>query len=152
MAVAANDQQSRQGQAEFRSDHMDDALPAIVEPEQSNVLIGGIFFELADHARDFGIGNGLAAAARRHIVVGDAERQSRLGNRCAPFGKPAEGVKRAFVHIVAIDPQQALAVALHDFVARPEFVEEGQRRIHADPVSAMRGIAVERLYCMLNNT
>ena len=68
-------------QAQFRSDHMHDALPAIVEPEQGDVLIGGIFIELADHARDFGIGNRLAAAARRHIVVGDAERQSRLGHR-----------------------------------------------------------------------
>jgi hypothetical protein len=56
------------------------------EPEQGDVLIGGVLVQLADHARDFGIGNRLAAAARRHIMVGDAERQFRLGHRRAALG------------------------------------------------------------------
>ena len=31
--------------------------------------------------RDFGIGDAARAAAGRHVVVGDAERESRLGDR-----------------------------------------------------------------------
>src|ERR1700690_2543434 len=131
VAVAEYDEQARQGQAQFRSDNMDDSLSAIVEPKQSNVLIGGICFELADHACDFGIGNWLVAAARRHIMIGDAEGQSGLIDEGPPFGQPAEGVKRSFMHVMAIDPKQALTIALHDLVARPEFVEKGQRWCHA---------------------
>jgi hypothetical protein len=93
VAVTANDEQARQRQAQFGADHMHDALAAVVEPEQGDVLIGGILVQLADHARDFGIGNRLAAATRRHIMVGDAECQFRLRHRRAALGQPVESVE-----------------------------------------------------------
>ena len=143
VAVAANDQQARQRQAQFRADHMHDALAAVVEPEQGDVLIGGILVQLADHARDFGIGNRLAAAARRHIMIGDAERQFRLRHRGATLRQPAESVERAFMHIVAIGPKQRLAVALHDLVPGPELVEQCEWRGHA-AISGSRALRCER--------
>jgi len=131
VAIAANDQQARQRQPQFRADHMHDALAAVVEPEQGDVLIGGVLVQLADHARDFGIGDRLATAARRHVMVGDAERQLRLRHRGAALRQAAESVERAFMHIMSIDPKQRLAVALHDLVPGPELVEQCQWRGHA---------------------
>ena len=72
-------------------------------------------------------------AARRNVVVGDAEGQAGLGDRRAALREPAEGVERAFVDVVAVDPEQRLAVvAAHDLVGRPQLVEQGQRLVHAD--------------------
>jgi len=131
VAIAANDQQARQRQPQFRADHMHDALAAVVEPEQGDVLIGGVLVQLADHARDFGIGDRLATAARRHVMVGDAERKLRFRHRGAALRQAAESVERAFMHIMSIDPKQRLAVALHDLVPGPELVEQCQWRGHA---------------------
>ena len=145
MAVAANDQQARQRQAQFRADHMHDALAAVVEPEQRDAVIGGVLSQLADHARDFGIGDRPAAAARRHVMVGDAECQLRLRHRRAALRQPAESVERAFVHVMAVDPKQRLRrLRCTISCADPELVEQGQRRGHAAIPSAA-GIAVERL-------
>jgi hypothetical protein len=63
-------------------------------------------------------------------MVGDAERQFRLRHRRAAFLEAAESVERAFMHIVAIDPKQRLAVALDDLVPGPELVEQGEWRGH----------------------
>ena len=114
-----------------------------LSPNKVMCLIGGILVQLADHARDFGIGNRLATAARRHIMIGDAERQFRLRHRGAALGQAAESVERAFMHIVAIDPKQRLAVALHDLVPGPELVEQCQWRGHA-AISGSRALRWER--------
>src|SRR5262249_57518743 len=52
----------------------------------------------------------------------------------------AESVERPLMHKMAIDPQQGLAVlAPHDFMRRPQLVEQGQWGIHAHrPGSARR--------------
>ena len=81
VAVAAHDQQAGQRQALLRADHVHDALARIVEPEQLDAVPGGIVLELAHHARDLGIGDIVPRAARRHVVVGDAEGQAGLGDR-----------------------------------------------------------------------
>ena len=41
VAVAANDQKTRQGQSQFRADDMNDALTRVLQPEQGDALIGG---------------------------------------------------------------------------------------------------------------
>ena len=67
-------------------------------------------------------------AARRHVVVGDAEGQARLGDLARrALGELAEGVERAFVHVVAVDPEQRRAPSSRrsDLVRGPELVDEG---------------------------
>ena len=66
---------------------MHDALPRIVEPEQLDAVLCGILLELPHHARDLGIGDVAARAARRHVMIGDAEGQAGLGDRHAPLGQ-----------------------------------------------------------------
>ena len=151
VTVTADDQEARQGQPQFRPNDVNDALPGIFQPEQGDALIAGILIEVADHARDLGIGDRLVATARRHIMVGDAECQLRLCDAGAAPGQLAEGVKRAFMNVVPVDPEQGLAVAFQDLVLSPEFVEQGQRRCHAT-ISCSRDIAVASPYCMVNDT
>ena len=83
VAVAADDQQARQGQALLGADHMHDALPGIVQAEQLDAVLGGVLLDLAHHPRQLGIGDVAPRAARRHVMVGDAEGQARLGDRDA---------------------------------------------------------------------
>ena len=73
----------------------------------------------------------LPRAARRHVVVGDAEGQAGFGDRNAPLRQLAEGVERALVHVVAVDPEQRLAVlAADDLVGGPELVDQGLGLAH----------------------
>ncbi len=138
VAVAADDQQAGQGEALLRPDHMDDALPRIVEAEQLDAVLGGVLLDLAHHARELGIGDIGPRAARRHVMVGDAEGQPRLGDRDAALGELAEGVERALVDIVAVDPEQRRAVlAAQDLVGGPELVDDGLGLVHG--ISAGRG-------------
>ena len=57
-------------------------------------------------------------------MVRDCKGEARFGHRFASLIQSREGVKRALVHIVAIDPQQRVAIlAAHDLVRRPHLVE-----------------------------
>ena len=86
----------------------------------------GIFLDLAHHPRDLGIGDVWSRAARRHVMVGHPEGQAGLGHRHAALRQPAEGVKRALMNVVAVDPEQRLAVlAADDLVGGPELVDQG---------------------------
>jgi hypothetical protein len=132
VAVAAHDQETGKGQALLRTDHMHDALPRVVQPEQLHAVLCGVLLDLAHHARELGDGNVRARAARRYVVIGDAEGEPGLGHRNAPLGKLAEGVERAFVHVMAVDPQQRVAIlAAHNLVGRPDLVDDGLGPIHA---------------------
>ena len=58
VAVAADDQQARQRQSLFGTDHMHDALARIVEPEQRDMPLSSAFVSrLRTIARDFRIGD-----------------------------------------------------------------------------------------------
>ena len=46
VAVAAHDQQARQGQALLGTDDMHDALPGIVQAEQLDAVLGGVLLDL----------------------------------------------------------------------------------------------------------
>ena len=75
----------------------------------------------------------LPRAARRHVVIGHAEGQAGLGDLDAPLGQPVEGVERALMHVVAVDPEQRLAVlAANDLMGGPELVDQGLRMAHAE--------------------
>ena len=132
VAVAADDQQAGQRQPLFGADDVDDALARIAEAEEVNVAGPRVGIEIADYRRNLGIGNGAVAAARRHVMIGDAEGQARLRQRAAARPHLREGVKRAFMHIMAIDPEEHGAVlAPRDLVRRPQLVDEGLRLAHA---------------------
>ena len=81
VAVAADDQQAWQRQTLLGADHMHDALPRIVQPEQFDMVLRRIFLDLAHHPRDLGIGDILSRPARRHVMVGHPEGQAGLRNR-----------------------------------------------------------------------
>ncbi len=64
-------------------------------------------------------------------MVGDSEGETWFGNPRAARFDLAEGVERSFMHVMAVDPQQRLAVvAPDDLVGRPQLVEKGQRLAH----------------------
>ena len=95
------------------------------------------------------------AAARRHIMIGDAEGQLRLGDGTAARLHLTEGVERALVDVMAIDPEQRGAVlAARDLVRRPEPIDQGRGLAHRGSVcrSASDGLVEGRQYCMLKNT
>jgi hypothetical protein len=71
-------------------------------------------------------------------MVGNAESQSGLSDRDAAFGKLGESVKRTFMDVMAVYPQQRLAVvAPHDFMGAPQLVDDGLRLAHAFPDRAL---------------
>jgi hypothetical protein len=154
VAVAANDQQSRQCQALFGTDDMDNALARIAQAKKPDPIAGRVDLELADHVGDRGIGDRVAASAGRHVMVGDAEGQPRLGHGPPAFSDLIEGQKRALVHVVAIHPQQCRAVlAARDLVRRPEFVDGGLRCAHPRQlVRRPRACKGCGQYCTLKNT
>src|SRR6185437_5919429 len=154
VAVTADDEQSRQGQSLLGADHMDDALARIAQSEQRDTALGRIAFEIAHHRRQFGIGDACGTIARRHVMVGDAERQIRLGNRTATCLHLAEGVERAFMDVMAIYPEQGSTVfAARDLVRRPEPIDQSLWLTHrgARPPRFTRLVERSR-YCMLKNT
>ena len=54
-------------------------------------------------------------------MVGHPEGQTRLGDLDAALGQLAEGVKRALMNVVTVDPEQRLTVlAAHDLVGWPK--------------------------------
>jgi len=133
VAVAADDGQARQRQALLGAGDVDDALAGIVEAEQRDAVGGRVGGELVDHARDRGVGNGTAAPARRDIVVGDAEGQVRPRDRGPARGDLPEGVVRALVHEMPVDPQQREpVVAARDDVGVPQSVEQGAGGLQDD--------------------
>ena len=53
-------------------------------------------------------------------MVGHAEGQTRFGDRHAPLGQPAEGMEGTLMDVMAVDPEQRLAVvAADDLVGVP---------------------------------
>ncbi len=121
VAVATDDQQPGQGQPLLGADHVHDPLARIVEAEQGDTVSRGILLELPHHARDLGIGDVAAGRPGRDVMVGDAEGQPGLRHADTALGELAEGVEGALVHIVAVDPEQRLAVLpLDDGVGGPE--------------------------------
>src|SRR5262245_42584358 len=101
------------------------------KPKPGDAVLGGVFLERAHHARDLWIIDDAPRAARRDIMIGDSEGETWLGDLRAARLELAEGVERSFMHVMAVDPQQRLAVvAPHDLVGRPKLVEQGQRLAH----------------------
>ena len=131
VAVAADNQQTRQRQPLLRTDHMDDALARIADAEQLDVVPGGVFLDLPHHAGQLGIGDVGPRPARRHIVIGDAKGQPGLSHGHAPLGKLGEGVERTLMHIVPVDPEQRFPVfAPHNLMRGPELVDQGLGLTH----------------------
>ena len=96
---------------------MHNALARITQTEQCYVAFCRIGFELADHRRNLGIDDAFVAAARRDIVIGDAEGQGRLGDGAPAFLHLAESMERALMHVMAVNQKQSgPVVAPHNLV------------------------------------
>jgi len=85
-------------------DDVHDALSGIVQSKQLDFVLSRVHLEISHHCRDFRIGNVAIPAARGHVMVGNAKSQPRLGNISSAFFHFAERVKRAFVHVMPVDP------------------------------------------------
>src|SRR5262249_56603390 len=91
-------------------------------------MLGGVFFERTHHARNLGIVDDAPRAARRDIMIGDSEGVAWLGDPRAARLELAESVERSFMHVMAVDPQQRLAVVAPPDPGRPpKPVQNGQR-------------------------
>ncbi len=132
VTIAAHDEEAGQGQALLRRHHMHDALARIVEAEQRDAVARRVVHQLADHAGDLGIGNVLARTARGdRPVVGERQVGPASGDRGAAVGELGEGVERSFVHIMAVHPEERVAVlGPQDLVRRPQLVDQGLRFVH----------------------
>ena len=68
----------------------------------------------------------------RLFGIGDPEGQSRLGHLDAAGRQLAEGMERALVHVVPVDPEQRFAVVPpQDLVRGPQLVDDGLRICHS---------------------
>ncbi len=131
VAVAADDQQARQSQPLLGADNVHDALTQIAKPKELDAVFRSVVFKRPHHRRDLGIGDRAAAAARRHVMVGDAEGQRGLGHRATALMHLRKRMERSFMHIVAVDPEQRRSVlAPGDLVRRPQFVDQSLRLAH----------------------
>ena len=136
VAVAAHGQQARQRQPLFGPDHMHDALARIAQAEQRDAVIRRIGLEIGHHGGDLRIGDAGGAAVGGDVMVGDGESEPRLGHLAPARLQLAEGVERAFMHVMAVDPEQRGAVlAAGDLVRRPQLVDQGLRLAHGRRVA-----------------
>jgi hypothetical protein len=78
-------------------------LAGIVEAEQSDALSPGVLVQLLDHARDLGISD-RGPVSGRHVMIGHAECQRRLGHLGAARLDLVEALERALMHEMAVDP------------------------------------------------
>jgi hypothetical protein len=74
MAVAAGDGHPRLGQAQFRSDDVDDALPVVAEAGQAHAELTAIALERRNHVLGHHIQERPLPLARGHDVVDGRER------------------------------------------------------------------------------
>ena len=128
VAVATDDRQARQGQPLFGSNNVDDALARVVEAEHLQLVVRGILGQLVDHPRDVRIGRASLALTGGHVMVGD--REGQIGPRDLALARPqlVEGMERAFMHEVPVDPEQdVILILLQNIMAAPQLVEQGQR-------------------------
>ena len=102
-----------------------------------NGVLSSHQFRQIFNAADLILANGNHHPAAAQVVVIDPAKENSLRKRLDQLSDVrlillAEGVERAFMHIVAIDPEQRFAIALHNLAPHPEFVEQGERRGHGD--------------------
>jgi hypothetical protein len=109
VAVPAHDGEPRERQALLGADHVDDALPRVVEAEETDPVGGGVLRELVHHPPDRRVDRLARSAPGRHVVVRHREGEVRPGDRGPAAPQGVEGVEGALVDEVPVDPQQALA-------------------------------------------
>ena len=125
VAIAAIDQQARQGQPLLRPHHMHDPLTRIAHPEAADAVAVGVFLQRADHAGDVGITDPVAVT-RRRVMIDHADGEGGFGHGQATLGQFGEGVVRSFMHQMAVHPQQGCAILAQQNLMRvPEFGEKG---------------------------
>ena len=64
-------------------------------------------------------------------MIGYSESEPRFDDLRVPFHKLGEGMKRSFMYIMTIYPQQRLAVITsHNLMCAPKFVDDRLRLFH----------------------
>ena len=141
VAVAAHDDHSGLAEALLGPDDMHDALPAIVEAEQSDAGRACVNLQVLDHRPAVRlVDRGEASARRCHVVVGCRERAIGAAHGQVSLRKHAKGVARPVMHEVAVDVQQRCAIrARLDRMRGPDLVEQ-RRRVRASPAPLFGGL------------
>jgi hypothetical protein len=126
VAVAADDHLARQAQALLRADHVHDALAHVVQAEEADARSGAVVLQRLRHRALLGVGDvGERTRTGGHVVVGRGEGALGAAHRKATLAQHLEGRRRAVLHQVPVDVEQALSVvALRDDVGLPDLVEQ----------------------------
>ena len=127
MTVGANEQQPRQGQSEFRTDHVNDSLAAIVDIEALYAEAGGLFPQRTDRSRaPFGIAR-RAPWPRGDHMIDRGKRQLGIMDSGATLLELADrSDARQLMHQVPVHMQQADAAGqVGNHMRVPDLVEHG---------------------------
>ena len=132
MAVATDQRDSRQGDAELRPDDMGDPVHARVQPEMMDpeaLCVVRQLFEDTAHLVVLDLGDGLDVS--RPVMVRRSEGQVRAPNLAALILQLAEALARAIMTKVPVDKEQGLpVVSLKYDMGAPQFLEHRPRRRH----------------------
>ena len=108
VTIAANNGEPGQRQPLCGDRDMNDALPGIIKTEQCNAVLGRILHELIDHTAD--IRRDRLSIAGRHVMIGDTKSEIGAGDLRATFADLIEGMERAFMEEMPVNPKQRLAI------------------------------------------
>ena len=132
VTVPAHQRASGQRDAELGPDHVDDALPRVVDVEMGDPELLAVAAPHPDERQTGGVGVVGAIRTGGNDVVDHRERELRASHRDAAAPQPVEApVARHLVHQVAVDVDEHGAVAeIGDDVVVPDPVEQraGSRR------------------------
>ena len=126
VGVAADDRHARLGQAEFRTDHVDDALGLRAEAVDRHAEVLGILLQRLDLLAGERVGDQLGGrgAVGRHVVVGGRNRLVRATQLAAGHPQAFEGLGRGdLVDQMEIDVDQLLP----DLMRLPDLFEHRLR-------------------------
>ena len=130
MTVTAHDDHARSGESELGPNNVNDALPRIVDVEQSNVEAFSVVTQRVHLPSSDHIKHGQGPVRRRHIVIDGRDRQIGPTNYASRGGEALEGLGRGdLVHEVQVYVQKIrLTLARAHQAAGPHFVEQRARR------------------------
>ena len=130
MAVAADNGHAGQARAQFRPDHVHNALTDIVQRNKGHAELGHILNQGLDLKPAFRIGDLLVPVGRRHIVVRHGQGGVGTTHLAAIDPQAFKGLGAGdFVHQMAVDIEKRRTVRQRLYVvSRPDLVIQGLGR------------------------
>ena len=125
VAVAADDRQAGERQAQLGTDHVDDPLVAAVDVIERHAKLAAIRPQRLDLPPRQGVAN-VELVLRRHVVIDRGERQVGPADPPARQPQALERLRtRHLVNQVPVDIKQRRLVGGSHLVALPDFLEQG---------------------------